>query len=115
MISDELLQDLALMIKEHIINGFTIKHLSTNLMNTIVVRKSEKGFEVDIPAELYDLKVWNKDKAIVYTGEGSYAQRVDVTGGFSRTHKAYVEYAINDSIKKWVQKHNLNMKGMKVE
>ena len=113
--NEALLQDLALMIQEHIINGFKEKHLTMNLMNTIQVRKTDRGFEVDIPAELYDLKKWNEEKVVVYTGEGSYAQRVDVTGGFSKKHKAYVEYAIEESINAWVNKHNLEMKGMSVE
>lgn len=113
--NEALLQDLAELIKEHIISGFEDKHLSRNLMNTIQVRKTDNGFEVDIPAEMYDLKKWNKEKVVVYTGQGSYAQRVDVTGGFSRKHKAYVEYAIEESITKWIQKNNLTMKGMNVE
>lgn len=113
--NDRLLEDLALMIQEHIINGFKEKHLTMNLMNTIKVRKTEKGYEVDIPAELYDLKKWNEDKVVVYTGKGSYAQRVDITGGFSKKHKAYIEYAIEESIQSWVKKNNLDMKGMIVE
>ena len=110
-----LLEDLALMIQEHIKEGFREKHLSMNLMNTIQVRKTDNSFEVDIPADLYDLKKWNQDKVVVYTGQGSYAQRVYVTGGFSKKHKAYIEYAIMECVEKWVKKHNLNMKGMIVE
>lgn len=108
------LQLLAERIKKKIREEFAVVHLSQNLIDTIEVRRTTFGFEIEIPAEIYDIGRWYKDRAIVYTGQGSYAQQVDVEGGFSGTHTDYVEDAIKDAIKEWILELKLNVKKVDV-
>ena len=64
--------------------------LSQNLINTINVYQTDNGWAIDIPAECYDISLYNKKGIIVKTGKGSYAQSVDKSGGFSKTHKNFI-------------------------
>lgn len=58
-----------------------------------------KILTIHIPAVRYDLDKWYEDHTIVHTPEkGSYAQEVNIKGGFSGLHKGYVEQAIISSI-----------------
>lgn len=58
-----------------------------------------KILTIHIPAVRYDLDKWFKDHVVVHTPEkGSYAQEVNVKGGFSGLHRGYVEQAIISSI-----------------
>ncbi len=110
MLSELELLSLATKIKDNIQKEFALIHLSQNLMNTIKVTRTTMGFEIEIPAEIYDLTKWYKEKVVVYTGRGSYAQQVDVEGGFSETHKNYVERAIKNAIVQWVEETNIKVK-----
>lgn len=104
MYNDKDLQILADLIKKNIQEDFTDVHLTGNLMNTIKITRTTLGFEIDIPAELYDLNVWYEKKVIVHTNQGSYAQIVNEEGGFSGQHINYVERSITKSINEWLQK-----------
>lgn len=104
------LQLLVEKIKKKIKEDFAVVHLSQNLINTIEIRRTTFGFELEIPAEIYDIAKWYKDKVIVYRGTGSYAQAVDVEGGFSGKHKDYVEDAIKDAIREWILELKLKVK-----
>ena len=105
-----LLQKLAEKIKQKIINDFKEVHLSQNLMNTISVSSTPTGFLVDIPAEIYDLAKYYKEGVIIYTGAGSYAEDVDINGGFSGKHKDYIERAILESVREWIAENELRSK-----
>ena len=105
--TQELLQKLAEKIKEKIKDDFKEVHLSQKLMNTISVTPTSTGFLIDIPAEVYDLNKYKKEGVIVYTGNGSYAEEVDVQGGFSGKHKEYIERAILESIREWLVENEL--------
>ena len=105
-----LLQKLAEKIKQKIINDFKEVHLSQNLMNTISVSSTPTGFLVDIPAEIYDLAKYYKEGVIIYTGAGSYAEDVDINGGFSGKHKDYIERAILESVSEWLAENELRSK-----
>jgi hypothetical protein len=96
-------------IKNRLRENFETIHLSGNLINTIEVRRTTFGFEIDIPAEMYDIPRFEKEGVIVYTGEGSYAQAVDVSGGFSKKHKGYVEKAIQEGINDFIKAKNLKI------
>lgn len=109
-----LLQKLAEKIKEKIRNDFKEVHLSQNLMNTISVSSTPTGFLVDIPAEIYDLAKYYKEGVIIYTGAGSYAEDVDINGGFSGKHKDYIERAILESVSEWVAENELRSKVVKL-
>lgn len=103
-------------LTEKIVNkiqaNFEEIHLSKNLVNTIEVRRTTFGFEIDIPAEIYDIGKWKKEKVIVYTNQGSYAQQVDVDGGFSGQHINYVENAIQEAISEWASETKQELKGV---
>ena len=107
MISRMDLLDLAKKIEENLKKEFELVHLSGNLMDTIEIIPSENGFYVDIPAEIYDIQNWYNNGLIVYTGDGSYAEEVDVQGGFSGKHKEYIERAILESIREWLVENEL--------
>ena len=109
-----LLQKLAEKIKEKIRNDFKEVHLSQNLMNTISVSSTPTGFLIDIPAEIYDLAKYYKEGVIIYTGAGSYAEDVDINGGFSGKHKDYIERAILESVSEWVAENELRSKVVKL-
>lgn len=108
LMNDKLLLSLAQKIEDNIRKNFETVHLSGNLMNTINITMSETGFAVEIPAEMYDIEKYLNEKVIVYTGEGSYAQKVNISGGISGKHINYVEYAITDAIYEWIKENNLN-------
>ncbi len=101
MISKADMMLLAEKIRNKIRLEFNVVHLSKNLMNTIKVYETSYGYEVEIPAEIYDIKKWFKEGVIVYTGKGSYAQAVNETGGWSESHNGYVECAIASAIQEW--------------
>lgn len=109
MLSSSELSILAEKIRNKIRLDFEYVHLSQNLINTIEVRRTTFGYEIDIPAEIYDLQKWFKEKVVVYTGQGSYAQEVDVSGGFSGKHTDYVELAIKEAISEWVSEMKYNV------
>lgn len=109
MLSSDELSILAEKIRNKIRLNFEYAHLSQNLINTIKVQKTTFGYEIDIPAEIYDLQRWVKENVVVYTGQGSYAQEVDVNGGFSRRHTNYVEKAIKEAISEWVSEMRYNV------
>lgn len=102
-------QRLAELIVEKIRANFQDKFISQNLINTINVYQTDNGWAIDIPAECYDISLYNKKGVIVKTGKGSYAQSVDKKGGFSGTHKNYVEKAIDEAIDIW--KNEQGIKG----
>ena len=109
-----LLQKLAEKIKEKIRNDFKEVHLSQNLMNTISVSSTPTGFLIDIPAEIYDLAKYYKEGVVIYTGAGSYAEDVDINGGFSGKHKDYIERAILESVSEWIAENELRSKVVKL-
>lgn len=79
---------------------FALRHLSGNLMGTMELTYGEDYASLRVPAVKYDLKRWNKDKVIVsQPWLGSYAEKVNVSGGFSRTHQEYAERATIGAIR----------------
>ena len=88
-------------IIEQLENEFAEIYLSRNLIETIKVKEVTEGYIIDIPAEVYDIVIYRDKKVVVYTGEGSYADEVDISGGFSGKHKNYVERAISKSMRIW--------------
>lgn len=96
-------QKLASIIQKNLQEEFKTVHFSKNLMNTIKVSKNSEGnWEVDIPADLYNLKQFKKKGVIIKTYKGSYAERINQTGGFSGKHKGYIETIIAKSVKEWL-------------
>lgn len=104
-------------IVKNVKENFRKVYLTHNLANTIntEIEKSTsalyifdqvavgtpplKLLTIHIPAVRYDLDKWFNDHVVVHTPEkGSYAQEVNVQGGFSGLHKGYVEQAIISAI-----------------
>lgn len=96
--TDASMESLANLIRSKIREGFATKHLSKNLMDTIQVRKTDSGYEVDIPAEIYNMAQWWRHRVIVYNGNGSYAQQLDSEGS-----KFFIYYG---NKRKWVEPRN---------
>lgn len=107
LMTDSELIVLATRIRDKIRENFAIVHLSENLINTIKINRTTLGFEIEIPAEMYDIQKYMQQGVIVYTGEGSYAQQVNITGGFSKKHKNYIEDAIREGIEIWLKEMSL--------
>lgn len=103
-------QVLAEYIVEELQNEFKQIHYSGNLAATIIIEETEDGWRVEIPAQVYDLKFYNQYKAIWPKGTNSYANEVDITGGFSGKHKGYVDRCIANAISKWQQFFQLTVK-----
>lgn len=96
--------------KKNIKNDFKKIHLSGNLMDTVWIEyvadpsildcdlygtKPQKIAVIHVPAVRYDIKKYREEMVIEHHPEwGSYAQEVNVLGGFSHKHVGYVERAI---------------------
>lgn len=107
MISELQLISLAEKIKNHLKDEFEELHLSGNLMDTITIDHDGDGYLVKIPAKVYDILQFYKTGAIIYREDkGSYAQEVNITGGFSGRHKGYVEKSINNAINEWIAENS---------
>lgn len=86
-------------VRDNIYYEYEQKHLSFNLANTMqVINTLGDVAYLYIPAQRYDLKLWNEKKVIQYTNKGSYAMANQLYGGFSRTHKNFVDRAIVSAI-----------------
>lgn len=101
--SDLIFKNYALtQIPKSIVNSiqenFAVIRLSGNLVNTMQVSQvGANEVQVHIPAKCYDIKLFKEKGVIVYggnAGHGSYAEKVNYTGGFSKTHKNYVNIAL---------------------
>ena len=105
---------LAEIIVKNLKSEFSSVHLSGNLASTIKISSykdgSESGYEIEIPAQTYDIGRFKNRGVIVYTGKGSYANEVDLSGGFSGKHKDYVERCIQRSISEWAGESKLKTK-----
>lgn len=117
--------------KKNIKRDFQKIHLSGNLMDTVTVEwlsspqyhflidgliesgefleKPVKVAIVHIPAVRYDLKRYREDMVIIHHPEwGSYAQEVNITGGFSGRHVGYVENAIYQALATSIRSAKVN-------
>jgi len=115
-ITEEDLFQIARYVEAFARKDFETVFLSHNLADTIWVSGASdplggKSFKVHIPATKYDINEFRKTGAVIHTPEfGSYAQLVDVKGGFSKEHRRYVERAVEDAIMEWASR-----KGYSVE
>lgn len=119
--SDTLKYILMMCIYEALQEEFEYKFFSGNLKNTIsltenpsIIGDAEEGenkvqvlgsnnYTINIVARAYDFNVFKNTGQIVHNSKfpGSYADQVDITGGFSGSHKNYVERCIKKGIEKW--------------
>ena len=96
---------------------FAIKHLSGNLVNTIVVEELGNEIKINIPAQTYNMLLYQSKGVVVHTAHGSYASKLDEMGSefYSypqgtrkgsklvkpHNHKGFVNRVINEAILEW--------------
>lgn len=115
MISFNQQMQLAEFIKSYLIENFDTIFLSGNLKNTIYIDFRFNGdIVVGIPAKMYDIPLYRKEKVIVFNkGENSYAEEVNITGGFSGKHVNYIDDAIVEAIRNWIGINKIDVKEVK--
>ena len=107
-VKSEMKRKLGEFIIDEIKVEFERVHLSMNLVNTLNLYQAANGnWVVEIPADIYDIELFRRDGVIIYTGEGSYANRINASGGFSGYHKDYVTKCISKAIDKWKLYYNM--------
>lgn len=89
-------------IASSIRDDFEVVHLSRNLADTLKVINDGNKFKVDIKADRYNVAEYRRSGTIVYNHQGSYAQKVNVSGGYSKKHIGYVEESILRGITRYV-------------
>ena len=121
-LSKEELESLADYIKVAIKNEFRDKHLSGNLMNTIAIEiNSDSAIRVVIPAQTYNMLLFQQKHVIVHTSRGSYASKLDLEGSSffvypnkgrkgsykvnPRNHIGYIDRVIDEAITNWLAKY----------
>ena len=108
---------LASIIVRKINEEFDAKHLSGNLINTLKVTNIGNEIEIDIPAQTYNMLLYQSKGVVVHTSHGSYASKLDEEGssfmvypngtrkGAHRirpgNHKGYIDRIIDESISEW--------------
>ena len=111
------LEKLADLIVQKLKEEFSVKHLSGNLINTIKVEKLGDEIKIHIPAQTYNMLLYQTKGVVVHTNNGSYASRLDEEGSefysYSKgvrkgskkikpgNHKGYVDNIINKAISEW--------------
>ena len=120
---------LALIILRKLQEEFAVKHLSKNLINTVMIEVIGDEIKIHIPAQTYNMLEYKRTGAVVHTSHGSYASKLDEEGSSFMTypndtrkgsfktkpgnHKGYINKIINSAIREW--NSTLNGKIMKVE
>ena len=95
-------EQIARLIKQKIQAEFAVIHLSGNLADTVEVKKTRRGWSVEIPAQMYNVDLYRHTGAIVYDEiDASYAAAVDETGGFSGTHVGFIGRCIKAAVQEW--------------
>ena len=100
-ITEQDLQELARLIVLNIKEEFAIKHLSKNLINTIRIENMGETVNIHIPARVYDMLEYKRNKVIKYTGNDSYASSLDEQ---SKNHTGYVNKALDKALQQWKSK-----------
>ena len=111
------LELLANIIVANIKEEFEIKHLSKNLVNTISVEMLGDEIKIHIPAQTYNMLLYQHKGVVVHTSHGSYASKLDEEGSSfmiypndtrsgsfrtsPRNHKGYIDKVINQAIQEW--------------
>lgn len=119
--------ELGLFIYKALKKEFEDKHLSKNLINTVEILFDANGdYIVKIPAQTYNMLLYQKKGVVVHTNHGSYAKKLDEQGssfivypnddrkGSFRinpgNHKGFVNKVINEAIIEW-----LSLNGIEAE
>ena len=117
MVGERELQKLANIIIRNLKEEFAVKHLSKNLINTIVVEMASDEIKIHIPAQTYNILLYQSKGVVIHTSHGSYASKLDEEGSSfmvypngprsgskrisPRNHQGYIDKIINLSIQEW--------------
>ena len=117
-VGEKELEKLANAIVRKLKEEFSIKHLSKNLVNTIKIENLGDQIKIYIPAQTYNMLLYQTQGVVVHTSNGSYASRLDETGSEFYTypqgtrkgakriaphnHKNYIDKVINEAISEWM-------------
>ena len=114
-LSKQDLEDMATFVKNALVNEFAPKHLSNNLLNTIQINfVDESKIQVSIPAQTYNMLLFQHKRVVVHTSHGSYASKLDIEGSsffvypnesrsgsykvYPKNHIGYIDRVINEAI-----------------
>ena len=108
---------LASIIVKKIKEEFSVKHLSKNLVNTITVEEMAGEINIRIPAQTYNMLLYQEKGVVIHTSHGSYASKLDEEGSSfmvypngerkgsyrinPRNHKGYIDKVIAEAIREW--------------
>lgn len=114
---DKFAEEIANGIVNEVQREFAKIHLTGNLAaTTTVTRVNSTHVKVFIPAVRYNLAAFKKLGVIEYQPEkGSYASTVSRTGGYSKTHKKYVTYAVMNGCYNALANHGIYDGAMKIK
>ena len=117
-ITHELLEKFADILVRNIKSEFSIKHLSGNLVNTLQVVNEKDNIKVIIPAQTYNMLLFQTKRVVVHTNHGSYASKLNDEGSsfyiypngtrkgsykiHPGNHKDYLDRVIAQSVQEWV-------------
>ena len=117
MVGEKELQLLSEIILRNLKQEFETKHLSRNLINTIQVVGTGDEINIHIPAQTYNMLLYQHKGVVVHTGHGSYASKLDEEGSSFRiypgesksgsftinpgNHKGYINKIVDASIEEW--------------
>lgn len=116
-IGEKELEMLANIIVRRLQEEFDAKHLSGNLVNTITVTNIGGEIQINIPAQTYNMLLFQQKGVVVHTSNGSYASKLDEEGSSfmvypqgtrkgsyrisPRNHKGYINKILELSIQEW--------------
>jgi len=116
-IGEKELEMLANIIVRRLQEEFDAKHLSGNLVNTITVTNIGGEIQINIPAQTYNMLLFQQKGVVVHTSNGSYASKLDEEGSSfmvypqgtrkgsyrisPRNHKGYIDRILELSIQEW--------------
>lgn len=96
---------------------FAMKHMSLNLVKTIRVEKLSDQIKIYIPAQTYNMLLFQTKGVVVHTSHGSYASKLDQEGSkfysykngtrkgsklIARgNHKGYIDKVIRQAVEEW--------------
>lgn len=110
----QLKDSFARILAEEFRKEFSVIFLSKQLYNSIRVFVDEDGrYHVTIPAQVYDIDFYRKRGIIKHTGTEGYSVAVNVTGGFSSSHRGYVGKCIERTIYRWAGENGIKTMDIK--
>ena len=111
------LELLATTIVNKLKEEFATKHMSLNLVKTIKIEKLSDEIKIYIPAQTYNMLLFQTKGVVVHTSHGSYASRLDEEGSkfysykngkragskliVRGNHKGYIDKVIKKAIDEW--------------